>query len=185
MAIGINMNADILAECMPSCKTFDNEKGSIKNIDGPRHHSGMGGGMNQFIDMLNNRYNGKKIRYVWNDLIKIGRNTKYNAKQETLKEIEYKNFDVLRDEVQIIQPQVIVFMTGPTSYWESILQKRFGIKKDNYKELAQWNNIRQVAKIDIGDNEYPFIKYVYRTYHPCARIKKYPIYKAIIDDIIL
>ena len=182
-------NADILTECMPACKTFDNKEGSILYPNGPKHSKGMGGGMNMFINMLNDRYRDKKIRYVWNDLIKIGRNTKYNDKRETLKEIEYKNFDVLRDEVQIIQPQVIVFMTGPTSYWESILQKRFGIKIDNYKELAQLNNIRQVAKIELNAIEYPFVQSVYRTYHPNAHNKyiasKNIRYKAIIDDIIL
>lgn len=176
-------NADILTKCMLAYKTFDNKIGSIYPDKRPIT-KGMGGGMNSFIKMLNAKYADKNIRYVWNDIIKIGRNTKDNDKRILLKGIECKEFDVLREEIKIIQPQVIVFFTGPDIYWERILQERLGITMDNYREFPQYN-IRQIAKLDLDVNEYPFVKYAFRTYHPCYYKGRPGRYNSIIESIVL
>ncbi len=176
-------NAQVLKECMLSIKTFDNKIGAISN--GIKQTRGMGGGMNLFINKLNSNFKDKEIRYIWNDLVKIGRNIKWNNKKEILESIEDKYFNVLKDEINIIQPQVIIFFTGPQPYWELRLQKKIGITDENYKNISNWNNIKQVALLDLDKTKFPSVKYAFRTYHPCARVAKKDMYSAIIENIIL
>ncbi len=168
----------------PEIKTFDSKTGAC-NVDGKRQTRGMGGGMNLFIDRLNEKFKDKKVRYVWNDIAKIGRNIEGNEKKVILEDIENQYFDVIKDEINIIQPQVIVFFTGPTMFWESKLQKKLGISKDNYNAIPNWNNIRQVALLDLDKEQFPSVQYAFRTYHPCARASKKARYDAIIENIKL
>ena len=173
----------------PEIKTFDSKTGAC-NVDGKRQVKGMGGGMNLFIDRLNDKFKGKEVRYVWNNIVKIGRNvTKGNNKREVLEEIESQYFDVIKDEINIIQPQVIIFFTGPDTFWEGKLQKKLGISKINYKAIPNWNNIRQVALLEMDKEQFPSVQYAFRTYHPCAYNKYIPSqserYNAIIENIKL
>ncbi|MEA4981238.1 hypothetical protein SDC9_105218 [bioreactor metagenome] len=168
----------------PKIKTFNNKTGAC-NVDGKRQTRGMGGGMNLFIDRLNDKFKDKKVRYVWNDIVKIGRNVEGNQKKVILEDIENQYFDVVKDEINIIQPQVIVFFTGPTIFWESRLQKKLGISKDKYNAIPNWNNIRQVALLDFDNEQFPSVQYAFRTYHPCARASKKARYDAIIENIKL
>jgi len=165
-------HADILNDCMPAIKTFNNKTGAC-NPNGKRQTSGMGGGMNLFIDRLNDKFKDKQVCYVWNDIVKIGRNvTKGNNNKTVLEEIESQYFDVIKDEINIIQPQVIVFFTGPTAFWENKLQNRLAISKANYKSISNWDNIRQVALLELDKEQFPSVQFAFRTYHPCARISK-------------
>ena len=146
--------------------------------------------MNLFIDRLNDKFKGKEVRYVWNNIVKIGRNvTKGNNKREVLEEIESQYFDVIKDEINIIQPQVIIFFTGPDTFWEGKLQQKLGISKSNYKAIPNWNNIRQVALLEMDKEQFPSVQYAFRTYHPCAYNKYIPSqserYNAIIENIKL
>lgn len=173
---------------LPEIKTFDNKTGG--SVDGKRQTKGMGGGMNLFIDRLNYKFKGKEVRYVWNNIVKIGRNiTKGNSEKAVLEEIESQYFDVIKDEINLIHPQVIVFFTGPNTFWEGKLQKKLGIGKMNYKAIPNWNNIRQVALLDLDKEQFPSVQYAFRTYHPCAYGKYLPSqserYNAIIENINL
>lgn len=168
----------------PEIKTFNNKTGAC-NVDGKRQTRGMGGGMNLFIDRLNDKFKDKQVRYVWNDIAKIGRNIEGNEKKVILEDIENQYFDVVKDEINIIQPHVIVFFTGPTEFWESKLQKKLGISKVNYNGIPNWNNIRQVALLDLDKEQFPSVQYAFRTYHPCARASKKARYNAIIENIKL
>jgi len=171
----------------PEIKTFNNKTGAC-DLYGKRQAKGMGGGMNLFIDRLNDKFKGKEVRYVWNDIVKIGRNiTKGNNKKAVLDEIESQCFDVIKDEINLIQPQVIVFFTGPDTFWEGKLQKKLGICKINYKAIPNWNNIRQVALLELDKEQFPSVQYAFRTYHPCAYNKYIPSqserYNAIIENL--
>ena len=179
-----------LNECMMSIRTFDNKIGAI-DLNGKRGTKSMGRGMNRFIDTLNAHYPDKKIRYVWNDVTKLGRNVKGSQQQKLLGQIEREHFDVIRDEINIICPQVVVFLTGPDKYWESKLQQSLGITPSNYQPIPGWEgNTRQLARLELDKDKYPSVKYAFRTYHPCAResriyVKHMDLYKVIVYNIIL
>ena len=183
-----DLYGNILTECMLAITTFDNKIGAIYN--GKRQTRGMGSGMNIFIDRLNNKFKGKEIRYVWNDIVKIGRNiTKGNNKNQILEEIENQHFDVIKDEINLIEPQIIIFLTGPNIFWESKLQKRLGITKINYKTVQNWNNNKQIALLELDKEQFPSVKYAFRTYHPCAYGKyiarQSERYNTIVENIKL
>ena len=134
----------------------------------------MGGGMNKFIDMLNARFQGKKIRYVWNDVVKLGRNvTKGNPHRTLLAEIEREYFNVVKDEINAVKPQVIVFLTGPNPFWEDKLRQCLGIDASCYQPLPGWSgNVRQLALLTLHEDTFPSVQYAFRTYHPCARERR-------------
>ena len=171
-----------LEECMMSIKTFDNIRGSI-DLGGNRMRRGMGGGINLFIDIFNGKLPNKKIRYVWNDIVKLGRNIRGNEKSDVLSKIENDYFDVIAEEINAIRPQVLLFFTGPDIYWERKLQQRLQATPDDYSPIQGWN-IRQVARINIDKEKFPSVKSVVRTHHPCAWISKKARYNDIADAII-
>lgn len=180
-----------LTECMKAIRTFDNTIGAI-DLNGHRGTKCMGRGMNRFIDTLNTHYPNKKIRYVWNDITKLGRNIKKgNWQRDLLARIEKETFNVVAEEINAIRPQILVFLTGPDVFWESRLQQCLGINGSHYQQLPDWNgNVRQLAILNLDKNKYPSVEYAFRTYHPCAReckiyVKHADIYQAIAQHIQL
>lgn len=134
-------------------------------------------GLNRFRNLLEKRYPNKKIRLVWNNIVKIGR---YNCKgfpPEQIYQIERTHFSVIREEIKIIKPNIVLFLTGP--YYDRILVNNFDeIQKeplDGFKE-------RQLSKISIENVDYTF-----RTYHPnfLWRNKIDNYFEAIIREINL
>ena len=178
-----------LEECMRAIRTFDNTVGAV-DLNGRKQRKSIGGGMNKFIDMFNARFPDKKIRYVWNDVVKLGRNvTKGNPHKNLLAEIERDYFNVVKEEINAIKPHVMVFLTGPNSFWERRLQQCLGIDASCYQPLPGWSgNVRQLALLALHKEEYPSVQYAFRTYHPCAReariyVKHSDLYQAIANHL--
>lgn len=165
--------AQPLAECMRAIRTFNNTVGAV-DLNGNRQKIRMGGGMNKFIDTFNARFPDKKIRYVWNDVAKLGRNVKKgNQYSRLLAEIEWGYFNVVKDEINAVKPQVLVFLTGPNSFWEGKLRQCLGIDASCYQPVPGWSgNVRQLALLALNEETFPSVKYAFRTYHPCAREKR-------------
>ena len=165
-----------LSECMMAIRTFDNVIGSV-SLNGSKQYRGMGGGMNSFIKIFNGRFRDKKVRYVWNDIAKLGRNLKANSNKDILLQIEKDCFNVIRDEFNIIKPQVIIFFTGPDDFWEEKLQHALGINQSNYSAVSGFD-LRQLALLNLDKNVYSSVKYAFRTYHPRylkGRRKRYDV----------
>lgn len=178
-----------LDECMKAIRTFDNATGSI-DLNGNRQRKGMGGGMNKFIDTLNTYFPDKKIRYIWNDVVKLGRNVRNgNQYSSLLAEIEREYFNVVKNEINAINPQVLVFFTGPNPFWESKLQQCLDINASCYQAVPNWNSsTHQLALLTLNKETLPSVQYAFRTYHPCAHeskiyVKHIDIYKAISNHI--
>lgn len=178
-----------LEECMRAIRTFDNATGSI-GLNGGRQRKGMGGGLNKFIDTLNARFPDKKIRYIWNDVVKLGRNVKKgNQYSSLLAETEREYFNVVKDEISAVNPQVLVFFTGPNPFWESKLQQCLGIDVFCYQPVPDWNgSMHQLALLTLNKETLPPVLYAFRTYHPCAReskihVKHEDLYKVIATHI--
>ena len=114
---------------------------------------------------------------VWNNIYKIGNKKKNkNRPHEQIRKLENKYFDVIHHEISILQPDVLLFLTGPA--YEARVDKKFGIV-DN----QSFSNIekRKLAKLSISNGIL-----AYRTYHPGhlnrkGFLKEY--FKLIIEDI--
>jgi len=135
-------------------------------------------GINRLIELLKVKYPEKKLGFVWNNLIKIGcaeRNK--NRPPAYLQKIEQESFKIINEEINILKPNIILFLSGP-NYDSSIV---FNFESIKFHNISQNNTIRQIAKLNFGSS-----KNTYRTYHPSylRRSKNTDNYlKAIIADI--
>jgi hypothetical protein len=113
-------------------------------------------GVSRFISSLQTKYPDKKIKSVWNNIVKIG---KYNDKgfpPDYIYEVEREHFSVIKDELEIIKPNIVLFFTGPN--YDSIVHDNFG--KLEKQALAPYSE-RQISKIKLDGVDFAF-----RTYHP-------------------
>jgi hypothetical protein len=113
-------------------------------------------GVSRFGSLLQAKYADKKIKLVWNNIVKIG---KYNDKgfpPDYIYEIEREHFSVIKEELEIIKPNIVLFLTGPN--YDGIIHDNFGLlEKQN---LAPFST-RQISKLKLEGVDFAF-----RTYHP-------------------
>ena len=142
---------------------------------------GINGIMSGIRDMLQ-AYPGKRAAMIWNEISKLSvRNGEGGAPvNAATHEIERRCFHVIPKEVEILRPDILVFLTGPGEniYYDYI--------KENFTvgEPQQLSGLplHDVAKLPIEG-----VKLAYKTYHPGARgtTEEYhwQFYQAILDDI--
>jgi len=98
-----------------------------------------------------------KCEIVWNNVYKIGnRGRNLNRPHEKIRQIENDYFDVIQEEISILKPDVILFLTGPN--YEARVDKKFGII--GYQSISN-NETNKLARISIATEIL-----AYRTYHP-------------------
>lgn len=101
--------------------------------------------------------NDKKVAVLWNNIVKIGRlGPGFNPE---IHQITKQYFNVIQDEITILQPDLLIFFTGP-KYDERIheaLGEFLKIEIDGF-------STKQMCNIEF--KEYPEIRKSIRTYHP-------------------
>jgi hypothetical protein len=133
-------------------------------------------GVSRFISLLQEKYPNKKISLVWNNLVKIG---KYNEKgfpPDYIYEAERNSFNVAKDELKILQPNIVLFLTGPN--YDSVIHDNFGALP--FSKLPSSFSERALAKVTMLG-----IPFAFRTYHPnfLWRNDINAYFNAIIDKI--
>mgnify|MGYP004514044193 CR=1 FL=1 len=145
--------------------------------------NGIMSGIKDFV--LDESYSGKKAAYLWNNISKLSVGGR-NGVSSDIHDLEKKYFHVIPQEIEILKPDVLIFLTGPgqNAYYNYI--------KENFtvnglpKPLAG-NDVDAVAKLDIEG-----ISLAYKTYHPTATkdgdrgikdAEKWQYYHAIFDDM--
>jgi hypothetical protein len=135
-------------------------------------------GINRFIELLKEKKPEKKIGLVWNNLIKIGcseRNA--NRPPEYLNKIEKEHFKIINEEVKILKPDIILFLSGPD--YDSSIQSNF--ENIKFNTISKKYDLRKIAKLSFENH-----KNIYRTYHPkYLRMSKKTdeYFKAIIENV--
>lgn len=109
-------------------------------------------GYKLFMRMLDAKFSNKTVKYAWNNIVKIGKANDMNCPPDYIYEEELKHFNIVKDEVEILKPHVILFLTGP-NYDGKITDKFPKAKITSFTD--------DIAKVDI-----PNVDYAYRTYHP-------------------
>jgi len=127
-------------------------------------------GFSKFKTMLEDKYSNKnkKIRFVWNNIVKIGMSDGKGFPPDYIYEVERNHFSVIKDELEIIKPNVVLFLTGPN--YDSIIEDNFG--KLSYTAVPGFE-ISCLAKIQLTGVDFAF-----RTYHP-----NYLYRRKIIDSV--
>ncbi|MCA1033089.1 MULTISPECIES: uracil-DNA glycosylase family protein [Bacillus] len=121
-------------------------------------------------------YPDKRVEIVWNNLIKLGKENSKGAPKKSLVAIQKEAFPVIREELEILKPDVVLFFTGP--------------RYDQYLK-AEWPNLTyhplahepagKLARLK-GGSLHP---QAFRTYHPnyLYRAGK-PFYNSVKKSII-
>lgn len=137
----------------------------------------------QFIDLLKTKFPHQKIEYLWNNLSKIGRGGKdfgqcCGKPTPEIRDIERRYFNVIMDEVNILKPHIIIFLTG--FYADNDIKEKFGLSDDSFHPIKDGLFL---DRIDI-----PGVKYAARTIHPSTPGQRREYFDthfgALIDDII-
>jgi len=115
-----------------------------------------------FFDCLNilhytiqEKYPDKKISIVWNNLIKTGKSDENGMPPDYIYEEELKNFNVLYDEIKILKPTAVIFLTGPN--YDSIIKEKFNNAK--MEAIALPFTFREFANVEITG-----VPFAFRTY---------------------
>lgn len=132
-------------------------------------------GISRFITSIQKKFPDKKIRLVWNNIVKIGRQGDKGFPPNYIYEIEREKFHVIPSELEILKPNVVLFLTGPN--YDRILKDNFG--ELEYEALPNYSQ-RQLSRVFLKD-----VPFSFRTYHPNYlwrnQIDKY--FGTIISDI--
>lgn len=134
-------------------------------------------GLKPYINAIKAKYPNKKVAFVWNNIIKIGKLDEKGTPPDYIYNIEKTYFSVVKEEIKILKPNMILFFTGPN--YDNKLVDNFGeLKLNKISSLPEY----ELASLDLLD-----IPNVFRTYHPMGAKffgKEYidKCFTAIIDN---
>ena len=113
-------------------------------------------GVSRFIKLLHEKYPDKKISLIWNNIVKIGKENDKGLPPDYIYEVEREHFSIIKDELEITKPNIVLFLTGPN--YDNIIKDNLGqvefLAGTPYPE-------RQISRIFIDE-----IPFAFRTYHP-------------------
>jgi hypothetical protein len=113
-------------------------------------------GVNRFVCSVQKKYSNKKIRLIWNNIVKIGKHGDKGFPPDYIYEIERRYFQVIPQELEILKPNIVLFLTGPN--YDSVIKDNFGELK--YRAF-QNSTERQLSRVSLKG-----VQFAYRTYHP-------------------
>ncbi len=125
---------------------FDKHKGQFKNA------------FNYIVKGLREEYSDKKIGFVWNNIIKRGKENGKGRPLEDIYKIEKEHFNVISQEIDILKPDIIIFLTGP--YYDKNIRHVFKIEQSEFVKTDGFTE-RQLAIVNNTG-----AKIAIRTYHP-------------------
>jgi len=91
--------------------------------------------------------------FVWNNINKIGITGKGNL--GAINEIQFNRFQVVNDEIELLKPNIIVFLTGPN--YDFFIEKNIG----SFKQTKISDSLYSLE----FKSKYSNIKF-FKTYHP-------------------
>lgn len=139
---------------------------------------GCNGIMSAFPEILK-PYPHKRATLLWNNISKLStlEGGPVNAQTHT---IEREYFHVIPQEIEILQPDILIFLTGPgkNKYYDYILE--------NFEFDGEPTPLSNLPIDDVTKLPIKGVKLAYKTYHPNSRHTEefhWKHYQAIIDDI--
>ncbi|WNS73656.1 hypothetical protein RRV45_12070 [Bacillus sp. DTU_2020_1000418_1_SI_GHA_SEK_038] len=117
----------------------------------------------------------KSVECVWNNIIKIGKEKTKGAPDKSLVNIQKEKFPVIKEEIEILKPDLIIFFTGPN--YDQYIKTEWRDLKIN--SVNSWET-RKIAllKHELLPNN------TIRTYHPNFMYMKGKQFYSNIKDSI-
>lgn len=178
-------NDDIIAEIMGNdkvcgiCDTYDN----YCRVDSEERKTRFTKRMLDLVERLRQAMPGKTVEYVWNNIHKVGKGAAGSGHccgQPTgeIQEIVRNRFNVVPDEIKILKPDVVIFLTGRDA--DNAIMNTFDIAKEAFVPVSADPEIF-LDRVNI-----PNVKYAARTIHPSRKSNEvlHTHFDALIDDII-
>ena len=135
----------------------------------------------QLIQQLSERLGNRKVEAVWNNVSKIGCGGKdfgnsCGKPTAQIRDIERKYFNVVADEVKILKPDVVIFLTGFGADRE--IKEIFNLTDEDFKPVKE--------SVFLDRINIPGVKYAARTIHPSRQSKDNLTkhFDTLVDDII-
>jgi hypothetical protein len=108
-----------------------------------------------------NEMNNNDFGLLWSNLLRIDENQDKITDINLIRKIAYNNNEILRREIDIIKPEVLVFVTG--RYFDDLLKLSF----DDIQFQSSINSVLNINKLALLKSKYlPILSF--RTYHPRA-----------------
>lgn len=138
--------------------------------------------------ILRPNYPGKRVSMIWNNISKLSTKTGGPVDPAITHTIEHNYFNVIPAEVEILQPDIVIFLTGP-----GFNNKYYDYIKENFTFTGEPTSIGNIPIDQLARLPLKEAKLAYKTYHPNFRVPKGMkakelngmFYKAIIEDIKL
>ena len=86
-------------------------------------------------------FEGQKIQFIWQNLAKIGRNDGETGVTDEIRSLERAYFPVVRDEMQLLQPDIVIFLTGPDRDHDI----KFHFPDADFYQAGGESNLRRLA----------------------------------------
>ena len=110
----------------------------------------------RFIWNINDTFNENRTSFMWNNVLKFGKNS-IGRPSKKVQDAEKRYCNFMKDEIKILNPDVIIFLTGP--YYDKDIEARVG--HISIEKCSEFNS----RKLGVIKNDV-FNCLTLRTYHP-------------------
>jgi hypothetical protein len=144
-------------------------------VDG-KDQGHFGNALRDYMKTIQIKYPEKKIDYVWNNILKVGKAKGKGTPSSEIIIMQQEYFPVIKFEMEILKPDIIVFFTGP-SYDKYIKYEFPDVKFMVIQDVEE----KEFCKVDsalLPDK-------AFRTYHPQHLCFKGKAYMSFIKDSII
>lgn len=111
-----------------------------------------------FQSQFNSLFQGQKIQFIYQNLSKIGRNDGETGVTNEIRSLEREYFPVFREEMKLLQPDVVIFLTGPDRDHDI----KFHFPDATFQQAGDEPNLRRIAFVSSDDLPAATL----RLYHP-------------------
>ena len=111
-----------------------------------------------FKEEISRHFANINCYYIYQNISKIARHDNVTGVTPSIRSLERKYFPVFKSEIEILSPNIIIFLTGPNRDDDII----FHFKDASFKPTQYENNLRKLAQV--VHNQLPAC--TFRTYHP-------------------
>jgi len=133
-----------------------------------------------FVEQLTSRIGSKSLEYIWNNLYKVAKTSGRGLPTGNMRDMEWRLFNVVAEEVNILKPDVVLFMTGKDRTADVSIREKFSLPMEEFECIDK--NLPDLRRMNI-----PNVKYAARTIHPSDGIslsKREQYKNALIEDIL-
>jgi len=128
-----------------------------------KHRGPFKTGIKKYTEAFIKELSGKNVGILWNNIIKIGMSNRKGCPSQDILFFQKDWFQVIREEIEILKPDIILFFTGP-KYDQYVRECFPDFKKYAYPKRNEWEMARIVS------SKLP--KSSIRTYHPNYLFRK-------------